>query len=83
MTSRQCWTFAGSDQELRRCAGFHGRRVSCGKPAKNQGCVCGGAARQPIIYEPHVAFKQRVPQAIGLIRTGDTTQYANLTLESG
>lgn len=33
-------------------------------------------------HEPHVAFKRRVPQAIGLIRTGDTTQYANLILES-
>lgn len=32
--------------------------------------------------EPHVEFKKRVPQAIGLIRTGDTTQYANLILES-
>lgn len=33
-------------------------------------------------YEPHAEFKQRVPHAIGLIRTGDTTQYANLILES-
>ncbi|HEY4414282.1 MAG TPA: RbsD/FucU domain-containing protein [Verrucomicrobiae bacterium] len=37
----------------------------------------------PLAYEPHVAFKQRVPQAIGLIRTGDTTQYANTILISG
>jgi D-ribose pyranase len=37
----------------------------------------------PIIYEPHLVFKRRVPQAIGLIRTGDTTQYANIILESG
>jgi D-ribose pyranase len=36
----------------------------------------------PIAYEPHVEFKKRVPGAIGLIRTGDTTQYANLILES-
>ncbi|HTZ21865.1 MAG TPA: RbsD/FucU domain-containing protein, partial [Opitutaceae bacterium] len=28
-------------------------------------------------------FKKRVPSAIGLIRTGDTTQYANLILVSG
>ncbi|MGH7989255.1 MAG: RbsD/FucU domain-containing protein, partial [Limisphaerales bacterium] len=28
-------------------------------------------------HEPHVEFKKRVPRAIGLIRTGDTTQYAN------
>lgn len=33
-------------------------------------------------HERHVQFKRRVPQAIGLIRTGDTTQYANLVLES-
>jgi D-ribose pyranase len=37
----------------------------------------------PAIYEPHVIFKQRVPQAIGLIRTSDTVPYANLILESG
>ena len=37
----------------------------------------------PTVYEPHVIFKKRVPQAIGLIRTSDTTQYANLIIESG
>lgn len=35
-----------------------------------------------VIYEPHVEFKKRVPAAIGLIRTGDTVQYANVILES-
>ncbi|MCE0499405.1 MAG: D-ribose pyranase [Methylacidiphilales bacterium] len=35
-----------------------------------------------LTYEPHVDFKKRVPHAIGLIRTGDTTQYANIILES-
>ena len=33
-------------------------------------------------FEPHLEFKQRVPHAIGLIRTGDTTPYANLIIES-
>ena len=37
----------------------------------------------PMTYEPHVEFKKRVPYAIGLIRTGDTTQYANTILISG
>ena len=37
----------------------------------------------PMAYEPHVEFKKRVPHAIGLIRTGDTVQYANLILISG
>jgi D-ribose pyranase len=36
----------------------------------------------PLVFEPHVEFKKRVPQAIGLIRTGDATPYANLILES-
>lgn len=34
-------------------------------------------------HEPHVAFKRRVPGAIGLIRTGDTVQYSNMVLISG
>jgi len=33
-------------------------------------------------YEPHIKFKLRVPKAIGLIRTADTIQYANVILES-
>jgi D-ribose pyranase len=37
----------------------------------------------PLTHEPHEAvFKKRIPDAIGLIRTGDTTQYANLILVS-
>jgi D-ribose pyranase len=36
----------------------------------------------PITFEPHTELKKRVPHAIGLIRTGDTTQYANLIIES-
>ena len=37
----------------------------------------------PLTYEPHDEFKKRVPAAIGLIRTADTIQYANLILVSG
>lgn len=33
-------------------------------------------------FESHVDFKKRVPHAIGLIRTGDATPYANMILES-
>jgi len=36
----------------------------------------------PVAFEPHFELKKRVPQAIGLIRTGDTIQYANLIVES-
>ena len=41
--------------------------------------VLGGV---DLAYEPHVQFKTRVPSAIGLIRTGDTTQYGNIILVS-
>ena len=36
----------------------------------------------PLTHEPHETFKKRVPNAIGLIRTGDTTPYANMILVS-
>lgn len=36
----------------------------------------------PLTYLSHIELKQRVPLCIGLIRTGDTTQYGNLILES-
>jgi D-ribose pyranase len=37
----------------------------------------------PITFEPHSNFKLRVPQAIGLIRTGDLIRNANMVLVSG
>jgi D-ribose pyranase len=36
----------------------------------------------PLEHLPHVDLKMKVPHAIGLIRTGDTIQYANMILES-
>ncbi len=36
----------------------------------------------PLELLPHVDFKLGVPRAIGLIRTGDATPYANIILES-
>lgn len=41
------------------------------------------AAGIPITFERHTELKTRVPHAIGLIRTGDITQYANMVLVSG
>jgi D-ribose pyranase len=34
------------------------------------------------VFEPHARFKERIPRAIGLVRTGDTIQYANMIVES-
>ena len=50
------------------------------RPSRRRLLSLAGVA---VSYEPHVAFKQRVPRAVGLIRTGDTVQYANVILESG
>jgi D-ribose pyranase len=36
----------------------------------------------PLVFEPHIEFKKRIPLAIGIIRTADTIQYANMVLES-
>jgi D-ribose pyranase len=36
----------------------------------------------PVSFEAHEDFKKRVPMAVGLIRTGDSTQYANIIVES-
>lgn len=36
----------------------------------------------PVICEPHLALKARVPRAIGLIRTGEQRIYTNVVLES-
>ncbi len=36
-----------------------------------------------VVFEPYLEMKSRVPHALGLIRTGDTIQYANMILVSG
>ena len=36
----------------------------------------------PLVFEPHSALKQRVPDALGLVRTGESRIYTNLILES-
>lgn len=51
-------------------------------PAAVQQARARALAGIPVVFEPHLRFKRRVPSAIGLIRTGDTVPYANLILES-
>ena len=50
--------------------------------AAAQAALAARFAGIPLVFEPHAVFKQRVPSAIGLIRTGDTNPYANLIIES-
>lgn len=42
-----------------------------------------GLAEIPVKFEPHMQFKKRVPGVIGLVRTGDTFQCANVILIFG
>lgn len=51
--------------------------------AETQARYADAMAGARVSFEPHVEFKKRVPGAIGLIRTGDVTQYGNLILISG
>lgn len=49
---------------------------------ETQRAFADALAGAELAHEPHELFKRRVPQAVGLVRTGDTTQYANVILES-
>jgi len=42
--------------------------------------ACGNI---PVIFEQSDEMKKRIPNAIGIIRTADTIQYANMLLVSG
>jgi D-ribose pyranase len=50
--------------------------------SRTRAAFAAGMRGIELIYEPHLDFKKRAPQAVGLIRTGDTVQYANMILES-
>ncbi len=49
---------------------------------KTQGTFKRACRGVKMTFEPHLDFKKRVPHAIGLIRTGDTTAYGNMILVS-
>jgi D-ribose pyranase len=51
-------------------------------PTKTRSAFASALQGIELLHEAHCEFKKRVPQAIGLIRTGDTTPYANIILES-
>ncbi|HUS37765.1 MAG TPA: D-ribose pyranase [Verrucomicrobiae bacterium] len=51
-------------------------------PQSTQDAFAKACRSVEITFEPHLEFKKRVPSAIGLIRTGDTTAYGNMILVS-
>jgi D-ribose pyranase len=71
------------------CANFNvvqacmAREFQKNNSAATRAAFARGLAGVPVKFEPHEQFKKRVPGAIGLIRTGDTLQFANLILISG
>jgi D-ribose pyranase len=62
---------------------FMAEEFLAGNESRTQEAFAAALRGVPVHYETHVMFKKRVPQAIGLIRTADTTQYANMIVESG
>ncbi len=48
-----------------------------------QDAFANAADKRLVTFEAHNDLKKRVPAAVGLIRTADTTQYANMILVSG
>jgi D-ribose pyranase len=62
---------------------YMAREFQKNNSAATRAAFAKGLAGVPLKFEPHVEFKKRVPGAVGLIRTGDTIQYANLILISG
>ena len=61
---------------------FMAEEFLAGNPAGTKSAFAHVLEGVGMTYEPHVNFKKRVPDAIGLIRTGDTVQYANMILVS-
>ena len=62
---------------------FMAREFLAANPPATRRAFAAGLRGVKLVREPHVAFRHRVPGAIGLIRTGDTVPYANLILISG
>jgi D-ribose pyranase len=62
---------------------YMAREFQKNNPASARAAFKNGLNGIATQFEPHVEFKKRVPGAIGLIRTGDTIQYANMILVSG
>jgi D-ribose pyranase len=70
-------------QDFHAVQAFMAREFLRENTPATQASFAKGLKGIPTTYEPHVQFKKRVPDVIGLVRTGDTIQYANMILVSG
>jgi D-ribose pyranase len=68
---------------FRAVEAFMAQEFDAANEAGTRAAFAEALAGIALVKEPHVEFKKRVPHAVGLIRTGDTTQYANVILVSG
>jgi D-ribose pyranase len=62
---------------------YMAQEFTANNTAEVQKAFADSRGKIPITFEPHSELKLRVPHTIGLIRTGDTIQYANMVLVSG
>jgi len=76
-------TLAAVRRNFHATQAYMAREFQKNNSAATRAAFAKGLAGIPTKFEAHVQFKKRVPNAIGLIRTGDTTQYANVILISG
>ncbi len=61
---------------------FMAEEFQAANPPKTYSSFVKALEGNPVSFEAHSDLKKRVPLAVGLIRTGDTTQYANMIIES-
>jgi D-ribose pyranase len=70
-------------QDFHAVQAYMAREFLRGNTPATRALFAKGLKGIPTTFEPHVQFKKRVPGTIGLVRTGDTIQYANIILISG
>lgn len=61
---------------------FMAREFLAANPPATRRAFANALKGVKVTHESHIDFKRRMPGAIGLIRTGDTVQYANMILMS-
>lgn len=55
------------------------REVNSRETVRNYEELLNGVS---VVWEPHVSLKLRAEEVVGIIRTGDTTRFGNILLES-
>ena len=75
--------FEAIKQNFDICQIFMAQEFKLENTAQVQDMVKKAVGSIPMSFEPSDDMKKRVPKAIGIIRTADSIQYANMLLVSG